>query len=96
MLKKPERFKQLLKRAIIHNVVSENLFKKNKSRQIKELVNVRGTRDMFGQFLYLAVRKEIDLNTVFHYSEPPCFADSNRSFPESKKNLNASFDERKY
>ena len=47
--KKPERFEQHLKRVTIHNFASENLLKKSKSKQVKEF-NVRGTRDMSGDF----------------------------------------------
>ena len=86
--KNPERFEQPLKRASIHNFAPENLLKKNKSKQIKELVNVRGTLDMFGRLFYLAVRKEMDLNTAFLYPilpEPPCFAYSDGSLKETKK-----------
>ena len=86
--KTPERFEQALKRATIHNFASENLLKKNKSKQIKELVNVISTQDMFMRLFYLSLRKEIDLNTAFHYSilpKPPCFAHPDRSLRGSKK-----------
>ena len=86
--KNPERFEQPLKRAAIHNFASEILLKQNKSNQINELVNVRGTQDMFRQLLSLAPRKEIDLNTVFHcpiLPEPPCFGHPDGSLRESKK-----------
>ena len=55
---------------------TENLLKKDKSKQVKEIVNVRGTRDMFS------------LNTVFHYPilpEPPYFAHPDGSLREGKK-----------
>ena len=67
---------------------TENLLKKDKSKQVKEIVNVRGTRDMFGRLLYLLVRKEFDLNTLFHYPilpEPPYFTHPDGSLREGKK-----------
>ena len=43
---------------------------------------------MFGRLIYLTLRKEMDLNTAFHYPilpEPPCFAYPDGSLEESKK-----------
>ena len=43
---------------------------------------------MFGRLFYLTLRKEMDLNTAFHYPilpEPPCFAYPDVSLKESKK-----------
>ena len=62
--KKPERFEQHLKRVTIHNFASENLLKKSKSKQVKELVNVRGTRDMSGDFLFGSEKKNRFKNSV--------------------------------
>ena len=62
--------------------------KKNKSKEIAEIANIKGTRDIFGQLLYLSVRKNIDLNIVFQYPplpEPPCFLHPNGSLRETKK-----------
>ena len=54
---------------------------------------------MFGRLFYLAMRKEINLNTAFHspiLSEPPYFAHTDGSLRESKKDISASLDENKY
>ena len=62
--------------------------KKNKSKQVVEIANIKGTRDIFGRLLYLSVRKNIDLNIVFQYPllpQPPCFVHSDESSRESKK-----------
>ena len=43
---------------------------------------------MFGRLFYLTLRKEMDLNTAFHYPilpKPPCFAYPDGSLKESKK-----------
>ena len=53
---------------------------------------------MFGQLLFLAVIKETDLNTVFHYPilpELPRFA-LNLMDLGKKKSIGTSFGERKY
>lgn len=54
---------------------------------------------MFGRLFYLAMRKEINLNTAFHSPillEPPYFAHTDGSLRESKKDISASLDENKY
>ena len=57
----PERFERAVSKVQIHNFASENFSKKNTSRKAAEIVEVKGTRDLFGRLLYLAITHGIDL-----------------------------------
>ena len=82
------QFEEPIKKLKILNFAAKNILKKNKSKQVAEIANIKGFNDMFGCLLYLSVRKNIDLNIVFQYPllpEPPCFINPDGSLRESKK-----------
>ena len=84
----PQRFEEAISKQKISNFATESLKKKNKSNQVAIISNVKGTRDLFGRLLYLALRSLVDLNIVFQYPllpEPPCFTHPDGSLRESKK-----------
>ena len=84
----PQRFEEAISKQKISNFATESLKKKNKSNQVAIISNVKGTRDLFGRLLYLALRSLLDLNIVFQYPllpEPPCFTHPDGSLRESKK-----------
>ena len=70
-----------LRRTNIYNIASEHLLKKNKSKQIKKLVKVRDTWDIFGQLLYLKARKQVCYALL---PKPPYFAHPDVSFTRKK------------
>ena len=83
----PQRFEEAITKQKISNFATESLKKKNKSNQVAIISNVKGTRDLFGRLLYLALRSLIDLN-VSQYPllpEPPCFTHPDGSLRENKK-----------
>ena len=85
---RPERFEEPIKKTPVHNFVSENMLKKNKSKKLREIANIKGTRDMFGRLLYLAVKKQVNLDVVFLYPllpEPSCFVHPDGALRESNK-----------
>ena len=72
----PQRFEEAISKQKISNFATESLKKKNKSNQVAIISNVKGTRDLFGRLLYLALQSLVDLNIVFQYPLPPespCF-----------------------
>ena len=81
-------FEELIKKVKILNFAAENIMKKNKSKQVAEIANIKGTRDMFGRLLYLSVRKIIGLKILFQYPllpELPCFVHPDELLRENKK-----------
>ena len=70
------RFSKSIKKTKIVNFAISNFQKKNKSQKVSKIASIRGTRDIFGRLLYLAVTNGINLEIIFEYpilSEPPCF-----------------------
>ena len=46
---KSSRFEEPIKKVKILNFAVENILKKNKSKQVSETANIKGTCDMFGK-----------------------------------------------
>ena len=69
-------FSKPIKKTKIVNFAISNFQKKNKSQKVSKIASIRGTRDVFGKLLYLAVTNGIDLEKRFEYPilpESPCF-----------------------
>ena len=70
------RFSKPIKKTKILNFAISNFQKKNKSKKVSKIASIRGTRDIFGRLLYLAVTNGINLVKIFEYPiypEPLCF-----------------------
>ena len=50
-----------IKKSKISNFATENLSKKNKSNQTSKIQQAKGTRDIFGRLLSLAITKQTDV-----------------------------------
>ena len=82
------RFEGPIKKSKISNLATENCSKKNKSTQVLKIQQAKGTRDVFGRLLFLAVTKQIDVKRISAYPlepEPPCFCDTDGSLRDSPK-----------
>ncbi len=65
------RLEEPIKRIKILNFTTESFKKGNRSRAAAKVVEVRGTRDLFGCLLYLASKSQIGLEAVFSYPLTP-------------------------
>ena len=54
----PYRFEKPIKKTKIVNFATESFAKKNKSKKANEIVQLRGTRDLFARLLYLSVAEK--------------------------------------
>ena len=83
-----DRFEEPIKKSKISNFATENFSKKNKSTQASKIQQAKGTRDIFGRLLFLAITKQIDVKRIFAYPlapEPPCFCHPDGSLRDSPK-----------
>ena len=55
------RFSKPIKKIKIVNFAISNFQKKNKSQKLSKIASIKGTRDIFGWLLCLAVTNEINL-----------------------------------
>ena len=86
--KDPEWFEKPIAKMKCQTFASENLLKKNKSKKVQEIANIKGTRDLYGRLLQLSTTKGLDLDKVFTYPllpEPPCFCHPDGSLRLSTK-----------
>ena len=70
----PVRFEKSISKTKIVNFATESFNKKNKSKKATEIVQLKGTRDLFARLLYLAVAKkglEDELVITFPLSPEP-------------------------
>ena len=70
------RFSKPIKKEKVVNFAISNFQKKSKSQKVSKIASIRGTRNIFGRLLYLAVTNGINLEKIFEYPtfpEPPCF-----------------------
>ena len=84
----PGRFEKAISRVEIYNFASGNFSQKNTSRKAAQVAEAKGTQDLFGRLLYLAVVHDIDLAKVLKYPilpEPACFAHPDGTMRQSEK-----------
>ena len=62
-----DRFEEPIKKSKVLNFSTENFSKKNKFPQASKIQQAKGTRDMFGRLLFLAITKQIDVKGIFAY-----------------------------
>ena len=86
--KRSDRFEEPIKKSKISNFATENFSKNNKFTQASKIQKAKGTRDIFGRLLFLAITKQIDVKRIFAYPlapEPPCFCHPDGSLRDSPK-----------
>ena len=84
------RFESTITKTKITNFVTDNAIKKNKSRKVTEVINIKGTRDLFGRLLHLAVTHNLSIEKILEYPllpEPPCFCHPDGSMYQSDKSF---------
>ena len=68
----PKRFEKSIKKTKIVNFATEAFVHKNKSKKAQEIVQLKGTRDLFARLLYIAITKsELNLEIVLSYPLTP-------------------------
>ena len=65
--KDPTRFERAITRNFIVNFATDSFMKKNKSTKANQIVQLKGTRDLFARLLYFAIRKNISAEDVLRY-----------------------------
>lgn len=65
------RFQKPIKRRKVLNFMADAAKLKMKSKNAKQVLEIKGTRDLFGRLLYLAVTSNVDLQIVFNYPLTP-------------------------
>ena len=65
------RFEKRIKRRKVLNFMTDAAKLKMKSKNRKEVLEIKGTRDLFGRLLYLAVTSNVDLQVVFNFPLTP-------------------------
>ena len=86
----PSRFEKSLKKTKIVNFVTNNMAQMDKSKTVGEVVNVKGTRDLFGRLLFLAVTNNISIEKILEYPllpQPSCFCHPDGAMYQSDKSV---------
>ena len=65
------RFEKPITRSKIVNFATESFVKKNKSKKADEIVQLKGTRDLFARLLFLAVKKKLCTEDVLKFPLTP-------------------------
>ena len=65
------RFEKPIKKSTIVNFATESFVKKNKSKKANQIVQLKGTRDLFARLLFLAVKKNLFVETVLKFPLAP-------------------------
>ena len=82
------RFEQPIKRVTVNNFALEAFRKRNKSTAASAVVRAKGTRDLFGTLLSLALSAQLDMDAVLKYAltaQPACFTHPDGSLQKSDK-----------
>ena len=61
----PENFESPITKIKCQNFASENLLKKNKSKKVQEIANIKGTRDLYGHYFSFHQPKGLILTNYF-------------------------------
>ena len=84
----PGRFEKSITRCKIINFASEIFEQKNKSKKANQIVQAKGTRDLFARLLFLSMKTNIKVSNVLSFPLlplPPCFAHPDGSIRTTRK-----------
>ena len=65
------RFEKSLQKCPIINFATDSFKKQNKSKKAEQIVELKGTRDLFARLLFLAVKKNMEIEQVLEYPLVP-------------------------
>ena len=85
-----DRFEERINKSKVSNLSTETFSEMNRSTQVSKIQQAKGTRDIFGRLLFLAITKQIDVKRIFASPLVPetlcfCHPDGDGSLRDSLK-----------